>query len=220
INPRTHFAGTDRHTFEMLNPSVVDPDPFARFYHFNLAAACEMPQMEFLGAQSGALTGSEVDKVGWIANLKAKQDNKFTDPIHTINNFFLKGTWHDEIFWNDILIDEKSKAEIMKIQADTVKVLYYDASLMTDIEARQLCRDIGVEFPENDDEFIAEEAAKPEPQAMSFGQIPVNPMTPGMTKTGEPDDTTGKPQMDSDKMDFIKHNEEYWGEINGKRKKF
>ena len=213
INPRTHFAGTDRHTFEMLNPSVVDPEPFALFYYHNLAAACEMPQMEFLGAQSGQMTGSEVDKVGWYANLKAKQESKFSDVIHTINNQYLKGNWKDEVFWNEIYIDEKSQAEIHKIMADTVKVLYYDSSLMTDIEARQQCRDLGIPFPEDDSEFIAEEEAKPEPQTMPFGQIPVNPMTPGMTASGKPEDT-GKPQMDSDKMDFIRHNRKYWESVN------
>ena len=208
INPRTHFAGTDRHSFEMLNPSVVDPDPFAKYYYHNLAAACEMPQMEFLGAQAGQLTGSAIDKVGWYANLKAKQ-SKFTDVIHAVNNQYLKGDWHDEVFWNDILVDEKSAAEIMKMQAETVKILYYDASLMTDIEARQSCRDLGITFPENDNEFISEEAAKPTPPPMPFGQTPVNSMIPAGDQT---EDTTGKQQADADKLDFIKSNEVYWNE--------
>jgi len=217
INPRTHFAGTDRHTFEMLNPSVVDPEPFANFYYHNLAAALEMPQMELLGAQSGQLTGSEVDKVGWYANLKAKQENKFSDAVHTVNNFYLKGKWSDEIFWNDIFIDEKSQSEIHKIQADTVKVLFYDSSLMTDIEARQLCRDMGIPFPEDDSEFLAEEASKPEPPLMPFGQTPVNPMIPKDDQTDKPDDTKdGKKQDDLDKIDFIKSNEKYWNS-NGRK---
>ena len=221
INPRTHFAGTDRHEFQMLNPSVVDPDPFAMFYYHNLAAACEMPQMEFLGAQSGQLTGSEVDKIGWYASLKAKQESKFTDVIHTINNQYLKGNWHDEVFWNEIYIDEKSQAEIHKIMADMVKVLYYDSSIMTDIEARQLCRDMGIPFPDNDDEFIAEEDAKPEPPMLPPGNpsSQVNPMTPKDDMDGKPDDTSGKPQMDSDKLDFIKSNEGYWKTVNARRQK-
>lgn len=222
INPRTHFAGTDRHEFQMLNPSVVDPDPFAMFYYHNLAAACEMPQMEFLGAQSGQLTGSEVDKIGWYANLKAKQESKFTDVIHTINNQYLKGNWQDEVFWNDIYVDEKSQAEIHKIMADMVKVLYYDSSIMTDVEARQLCRDMGIPFPDNDDEFIAEEAAKPEPPMLPPGVNPfgqVNPMTPKDDQTDKPQDTKDKPQMDSDKLDFIKHNEKYWKTVNAGRQK-
>jgi hypothetical protein len=217
INPRTHFAGTERHEFQMLNPSVVDPDPFAKFYYHNLAAACEMPQMEFLGAQSGALTGSEVDKVGWLANLRAKQENKFTDVIHKINNQYLKGNWHDEVFWNDIFVDEKSASEIMKTQAETVKILYYDASLMTDIEARQLCRDMGITFPENDDEFLAEESAKPVPPPSPFGQTPINPSAPGAQTDQGKTDTTGKQQIDADKLDFIKANESYWKEYDRRK---
>jgi hypothetical protein len=220
INPRTHFAGTDRHTFEMLNPSVVDPDPFATFYYHNLAAALEMPQMEFIGAQSGQLTGSEVDKIGWYANLKAKQEMKLSHPIEIINNFYLKGKWGDEIFWEEIYVDEKSQAEIHKIQADTVKVLYYDSSLMTDIEARQQCRDLGIPFPEDDSEFIAEEEAKPEPPAtFPFGQTPVNQMTPNTGVSGKPDDAKGT-KMDADKADFIKSNQEYWKTINVRNKTF
>ena len=209
INPRTHFAGTERHDFQMLNPSVVDPEPFAKYYYHNLAAALEMPQMEFLGAQSGALTGSEIDKVGWLANLKAKQESKFTDVIHRINNQYLKGEWHNEILWNDIFSDEKSSADIMKIQAETVKILYYDASLMTDLEARQQCRDLGIPFPEDDSEFIAEEAAKPEPSTIPFN-------APGALVPGQSElDQYGNPvkpgkQADADKMDFIRANQEYW----------
>lgn len=222
INPRTHFAGTDRHTFEMLNPSVVDPDPFAMFYYHNLAAACEMPQMEFLGAQSGQLTGSEVDKIGWYANLQAKQEIKLTDIIHSINNQYTKGNWHDEVFWEQIYVDEKSQAEIHKIQADTVKVLYYDSSIMTDVEARQLCRDMGIPFPDDDDEFIAEEEAKPDPLMLPPGVNPfsqtVNPMTPKDEQTGNPKDTTEKQQADADKMDFIKHNDKYWRSVNARNK--
>jgi hypothetical protein len=165
--------------------------------------------MEFLGAQSGALTGSEIDKVGWLANLKAKQESKFTDVIHRINNQYLKGEWHNEILWNDIFSDEKSSADIMKIQAETVKILYYDASLMTDLEARQQCRDLGIPFPEDDSEFIAEEAAKPEPSTIPFN-------APGALVPGQSElDQYGNPvkpgkQADADKMDFIRANQEYW----------
>jgi len=230
INPRTHFAGTDRHKFEMLNPSVVDPEPFAHYYYFNLAAAMEMPHMELLGAQSGQLTGSEVDKTGWYANLRAKQENKFTDVIHRINNQYLKGGWRDEVFWNPIFIDEKSEAEIGKIQADTVKVLYYDAGLLTDIEARQLCRDMGVSFPDSDDEFIAEEKPKPEPGPASgllppmFGQPQTQTSSPSATSPVMPDvgtkttpETTSRTSMDADKADFIKSNEPYWRSVDRRK---
>jgi hypothetical protein len=47
----------------------------------------------------------------------------------------------------------------------------------------------------------------------------VNPMTPKDDMDGKPDDTSGKPQMDSDKLDFIKSNEKYWKTVNARRQK-
>ncbi|RLG29024.1 hypothetical protein DRN98_08825 [Methanosarcinales archaeon] len=195
ITPRTHFAGTDRHDFKMLNPSVVDPEPFAKYYYMNLAAACEMPQMEFLGVQSGQLTGSQVDKASWHQTLRSKQETKFSRIIHTINNYYLKGNWKYEIFWNDIFVDDKAKAELQKIQAEMIKILYYDSSLLTDKEARQLCRDIGLPFPEDDSEFSGE---SPQPETPEAPEFPT--------------------QDDKDRYEFLKEQIKFWSERNENNK--
>jgi hypothetical protein len=67
---------------------------------------------------------------------------------------FTGGVWQDEIFWNPIFVDEKSDSEIFKVKADTLKVLYNDAGLVTDVEARQIARNWGFSIPEDDTEYL------------------------------------------------------------------
>ncbi|GAH10724.1 unnamed protein product, partial [marine sediment metagenome] len=98
LNPNTGFAGTERHKFQMMNPQAINPEPFVKFYHINQARALEMPYMVFIGVQKGQVSGSEVDFSDWYQTLHSKQEIKFSAPIHTINNFFLKGNWDGEIF--------------------------------------------------------------------------------------------------------------------------
>jgi hypothetical protein len=156
LNPTSGFAGTERHEFDILNPSAVDPDNFAKYYYINLASACEMPFMALIGAQKGSVTGSESDLRDWYSLLAAKQKLKLSPIIHKLNDYFLGGGWNDEVFWNPIFVDEKSDSEIFKLKAETLKVLYNDAGLVTDVEARQIARNWGFSIPKDDDEYLSQ----------------------------------------------------------------
>jgi len=162
LNPNTGFAGTEKHEFDMLNPSAIDPDNFAKYYYINQAASCEMPMFEFMGAQRGQVTGGEVDLGGWYNLLGAKQKSKISPLVVKINDILLDGQWMDEIYWNPIHVDEKRQAEIDKIRSETVKLIYNDAGLITDLEGRQLIRDYGIPIPKDDDEFLGEKEEEQE----------------------------------------------------------
>jgi len=153
LSPRSGFAGTERHEFDILNPEAVNPDPFAKYYYINCAASLEMPFMVFMGAQKGQLTGSEIDLADWCSNLESKQEMLLTPAVNKINNYFLKGNWSGIVVWNPLLIDDKKEAEIKKIYAETIKILYNDAGLLTEIEGRQWLRNKGFDIPEDDSMF-------------------------------------------------------------------
>lgn len=156
LNPDSGFVGTEKHKFDILNPEAVDPDNFAKYYYINQAAACEMPMFEFMGAQRGQVTGGEVDLGGWYNLLAAKQNSKLSPLIYKINNILLDDQWVDEVYWNPIHVDIKRQAEIDEIRARTVKIIYNDSGLCTDLEGRQLYRDYGIPIPKDDDDFLGE----------------------------------------------------------------
>lgn len=156
LNPDTGFVGTEKHKFDILNPEAVDPDNFAKYYYINMAAACEMPMFEFMGAQRGQVTGGEVDLGGWYNLLAAKQNNKLSPLIYQINNILLDNLWVDEVYWNPMHVDQKRQAELDKLRAETVNVIYNISGLATDIESRQLLRDYGIPLPKQDDDFLGE----------------------------------------------------------------
>lgn len=156
LNPRTGFAGTERHEFNILNPSAVDPNPFTEFYYINCAAAVEMPVMVFKGTQKGAVTGSEVDLSDWYSTLASKQRTMFTPVINRINNQYLQGKWRDAVFWNPIFVDEKNESEIFKRKAETIEILFAKAGIITEVEARQIARDWGFPIPDDDTGFEEE----------------------------------------------------------------
>lgn len=156
LNPNTGFVGTEKHKFDILNPDAVDPDNFAKYYYINLAAACEMPMFEFMGAQRGQVTGGEVDLGGWYNLLAAKQKSKLNPLIYQINNILLDDMWVDEIYWNPLHVDQKRQAEIDKLRAETVNIIYNISGLCTDLEGRQLHRDYGIPLPKSDDDFLGE----------------------------------------------------------------
>ena len=144
INPKTGFAGTEKHDFNILNPDTINPDPFAQYYYINQAAALEMPYMSFIGVQKGAAVGSKVDLSDWYDTLKSKQDTKLTPALNTINNYILKGGWDGDVFWNEIYVDEKSQSEIKKTYSEIIKILYQDAGILTDEVAIQMIRDYDI----------------------------------------------------------------------------
>jgi len=156
LTPHSGFAGTERHEFDILNPEAVNPDPFAKYYYINCASALEMPFMVFMGAQKGQLTGSEVDLSDWYNLLESKQYIKFSPVINTINNAYLKGAWKGKVVWQPIYVDDKKEADIKKIYAETAKILFNDAGLITEIEGRQWLRNKGFDIPEDDTMFSDE----------------------------------------------------------------
>lgn len=192
ITPRTHFAGSDRTEFKMIPPAVVDPTAFANFYYINMARACEMPQMEFMGAQSGELTGSQVDKGSWYQSLASRQEIRLSPIISSINNQFLFGKWNGGVYWNPIYVNEKAKAETDLINAQYIKTLM-DAGLMIDTEGRQLCRDIGMPFPADDTEFTFD--------------LDTNPI-----------DETKKETPDEDDIDFMQEQINFWKQRQNDKK--
>jgi len=162
LNPNTGFAGTEKHEFDILNPSGIDPDNFAKYYYINNAAACEMPMFEFMGAQRGQVTGGEVDLGGWYNILASKQKSKLSPLIYKINNILLDGLWKDEVYWNPIHVDLKKQAEIDKIRIESVKLIYNDAGLCLDTEGRQLLRDWGIPIQKDDKDYLGEKEEEPE----------------------------------------------------------
>ncbi|MCK5018140.1 MAG: DUF1073 domain-containing protein [Candidatus Peribacteraceae bacterium] len=172
LNPNTGFAGTEKHTFEILNPTAIDPKPFAEYYYINSAAACEMPMFEFMGAQRGQVTGGEVDLGGWYNLLASKQNIKLSPLIYQINNILLDDLWEDEVYWNPMHVDQKRQAEIDKLNAETVKLIYNDGGLCTDVEGRQLLRDYGISIPKDDSDFLGEKEEKEEEPKLPEGFEP------------------------------------------------
>lgn len=150
LNPKTGFAGTDKHEVQMLNPAPVNPTPFAEFYYHNQAAALEMPFLEFIGVVRGATTGGEVDYQGWHELLESKRNTKITPVINRINNQFLKGQWHEQVYWNPISENKKENSEIDNIRALMVKTLCADGMIITRQQAVQMLRDYGISIPEDD----------------------------------------------------------------------
>lgn len=164
LNPTTGFAGSEKHNFEILNPEAIDPEPFANFYYKNMAAALEMPLFEFIGAQRGQVTGGEIDLSGWHDILISKLEAKFTTGFNRINNLYLRGKWNGAVFYNDIYIDIKKQAEIEKLIAETVEILFNKAGVVQNDEIRQYLRNKGFDWvlEDNDESNLPEEPEEPE----------------------------------------------------------
>jgi hypothetical protein len=207
INPRTGFMGSEKHEFQILNPANTNPDPYAMYYYMNLAANIEMPTMVFMGVQKGALTGSEVDLMDWGDLLKSKNDLEYTPVIDTINNYILKGKWTGKVYWNEPYINPKANADLQLVQTQTIREWYYTMGAVTDLEARQWARDLGLEyFPSDDNEYTADED-KPEVPILPFPQQPASP------DDGETSQQSKEQQQALlDKAAFLLDQLEFWRE--------
>lgn len=167
LNPKTGFAGTDKHEVQMLNPAPVNPTPFAEFYYHNQAAALEMPFLEFIGVVRGATTGGEIDYQGWHDLLETKRNLKLTPVINRINNQFLKGDWHEAIYWNPIAENKLENAQIDAARATMVQGL--SQTIITRQQAIQMLRDYGIPVPEGEFDDI-QQAPAPDVDAQDEDQ--------------------------------------------------
>ena len=147
MNPRTGFAGDSRYHFALLNPEVIRPKEFMDNFYINLAAAFEMPLMVLIGVQKGALTGSETDLTDYYNDLECMQEIIYSPVLNRIYTQLL-GSWDYELFWNTLYVDKKAEAEIQKLNAETLKLLYFDMGIVDDVTARQMAREMGINIPE------------------------------------------------------------------------
>ncbi len=147
IGSSTGFVGDDRYTFNLLNPSAVNPKEFAEYFYIGLACALNMPVMVLLGVQKGAVTGSEIDLSDYYNDLHSIQETLFTPMLNTIYKTLL-GSWDYEIFWNPIFVNEESESKIRKTNMEALKLLYFDMGIIDDVTARQIAREWGIPIPE------------------------------------------------------------------------
>ena len=170
----------DEWKMDVYNPTRIDPEPFYTHYYTKIAALYRMPRQLLIGAEVGAITGSEVGFGDYVASIHHLRE-MYGSIISMIYKQLLQSKgmpWDYEIVWNKTYIDELSESKTMEKRA-LVSTALVDREIITREESRKIMNEGFVRLSrEPEGEFI-----EPNPNAQ--------PMLPNV----EPP-TKGKPKKD------------------------
>jgi len=85
------FIHDEKETWEVLNPTIFNPQPFADFFYINIAALIDMPWYVLAGVSPGQLTGSEIGVGDYVKTLMSLQETTYTAHLESIYSEVLEG---------------------------------------------------------------------------------------------------------------------------------
>jgi len=134
------FIAVDREfQIEVHNPTRIDPEPFYEHYYTKVAALFRMPRQLLIGAEVGAITGSEVGFADYVASIYSLRElyGGILEDIYK-QLFESKGhEWKYQIIFNKTYIDELSESKTLEKRALVAGTLV-DRNIITREEARKI----------------------------------------------------------------------------------
>lgn len=133
-HPGAWIHDKDREEIKAVNPTTIDPKPFYDYLVLNIASAIVMPVHVLTGVQVGRVTGAEVGTGDYYKDVRDDQDLLYTPLLMKLYKWLLRGhnynidekppkrRWKYKIVWNQIYIDERSEAEILKTKVDSAAI--------------------------------------------------------------------------------------------------
>jgi hypothetical protein len=122
------FMHDENETWQVLNPTIFNPEPFAQFFYINIAALFDMPWYVLAGVSPGQLTGSEIGMADYTKTLSNLRETVYSYYLTTIYTELLRGQGRSfdeyQVEWNPDYVDETSEATILKLRSDAAAVLY------------------------------------------------------------------------------------------------
>jgi hypothetical protein len=159
------FAGFKDSMFDLLNPSVPNPEQTLQHFYIEIAAALEMPMLLLTGSQMSKLTGNEIELNDYYKGINSVQEIFLSPVFNKIFKFLIGDRWQYQIYWNPLFVDETSEIENKSILMEKVGMLY--TSGIVDVgEARQLLREYDINIPENMELDNAEENMEEEEETI------------------------------------------------------
>jgi len=145
----------DEYKMEVHNPTRIDPEPFYEHYYTKVAALFRMPRQLLIGAEVGAITGSEVGFADYVASVYHLRE-MYGNILVEIYKQLLKSKgmeWGNKILWNKTYIDELSESKTMEKRA-LVATALIDRKIITREESRRIMNEgqirLDVHNPEGD----------------------------------------------------------------------
>ncbi len=174
------FAFSDKYTFDIKNPTAINPTPFYEHTIQAIADALIMPKHVLQGIVVGRVTGAEVGWADYYRDIRDNQDLVYTPLIERLykllGDAYSKDFEKYEIVWETTYIDELAEAEILgKKVAAAVNARAGNKPLITIKEARRIINEGNIEL---DPEEIPEEEQEPTSQVSSDGKTPEKNETP------------------------------------------
>lgn len=137
------FIHDEKETWDVLNPTIFNPQPFADFFYINIAAMVDMPWYVLAGVSPGQLTGSEIGIGDYYKTLMNLQETVYTPHLEQIYTELLEGNGSSfenyRVEWNPIYVDENSEADILTKNTNTA-VAAVNANMITEEEGRLIMR--------------------------------------------------------------------------------
>lgn len=130
-HPGAWIHDKEREEIKSVNPTTIDPKPFYDYLVLNIASAIVMPVHVLTGVQVGRVTGAEVGTGDYYKDIRDDQDLLYSPLLTKLYKWLLRGhnypsdekppkrRWKYKIVWNQIYIDERSEAEILKTRVDS-----------------------------------------------------------------------------------------------------
>jgi len=124
---------------DVYNPTRIDPEPFYEHYYTKVAALFRMPRQLLIGAEVGAITGSEVGFADYVASIHQLRE-MYGNILTTIYKHLFKTQqkdWKYKLIWNKTYIDELSESKTMEKRA-LVATALVDRKIITREESRRV----------------------------------------------------------------------------------
>jgi len=156
------FAFSEKYTFDIKNPTAINPTPFYDHITESISAALIIPRQVLLGIEVGRVTGAEIGFADYYRDIKDNQDLVYTPLILRLYDLLAKANDRDfskyTIEWETTYIDELAEADLIgKRSAAAVNLRSANPPIVSIPEARRIINEGLVELDPN----AAQEPPKP-----------------------------------------------------------
>jgi hypothetical protein len=150
-----YFAFNEKYTFDIKNPTAINPTPFYDHITEAISAVLCMPKQVLLGVQIGKTTGAEIGFADYYRDIKDNQDLVYTPLVERLYDLLGKSKGKDfskfEPIWNTTYIDELAEADVLgKRVAAAVNARSSQKPIISIQEARKIISEGQIELDSED----------------------------------------------------------------------